>query len=482
MTVRPFSVVPSFKKMKLFRHSAVRLKQFQRLLRYMASSAGVVPPRSMHMRPLQHWLQIRVPWRAWHTGRRRMVITPFCRRTLTPWSPMTFLRTGVPLGQGSRHVVVTTGASLQGWGAVCNGHAVSGQWTGPRLHWHINCLELLAVLLALRRLQPLLQDMHVLVRSDSTAALAYINRQGGIRSRQLTRLSRRLLLWSQQVISSLRATHIPGVLNQTADALSHQSTPRGEWRLHPRAVRLIWEQFGQAQVDLFASPDSTHCLLWYSLNEAPLGMDALAHSWPWYKRKYAFPPVSLIAQTLCKVREEEHQVVLVAPYWPNRTWFSELRPLTTTPPWPLGGYTPISVASSRPGALLGEKTRGVDRSGTCCPFLKRDWRVTSPPSTLGVYVAAMAAHHDSVAGKPLGLHYLVIRFLRCARRRPPHPCSIPSCDRWRASIAPPLRAPRSCRSFSPHYKDGSPDGAHLQEGMGPTSTLRVHRLPRTRAR
>ncbi len=64
-------------------------------------------------------------------------------------------------------------------------------------------------------------------------------------------------------------------------------------------------------------------------SEAPgatLGTDALAHSWPWALRKYAFPPVSLLAQTLCKIREDEEQVLLVAPYWPNRTWFPELSP------------------------------------------------------------------------------------------------------------------------------------------------------------
>ncbi|KAI7801460.1 reverse transcriptase/ribonuclease H/putative methyltransferase, partial [Triplophysa rosa] len=152
--------------LKVLRQSAVPLKQLQRLLGHMASSTGVVPLGLMHMRPLQHWLQSQVPWRVWHTGSRRMVITPFCLRTLTPWSSMTFLRTGVLLGQVSRHVVVMTDASLQGWGAVCNGHAVSGRRMGPRLRWHINCLELLAVLPALKRLQPLVQGKHVLVRDQ----------------------------------------------------------------------------------------------------------------------------------------------------------------------------------------------------------------------------------------------------------------------------------------------------------------------------
>lgn len=48
---------------------------------------------------------------------------------------------------------------------------------------------------------------------------------------------------------------------------------QGEWRLHPNAVQLIWSRFGKAQVDLFASQEFSHCPLWYSLTEAPLGMD-----------------------------------------------------------------------------------------------------------------------------------------------------------------------------------------------------------------
>ncbi len=50
-------------------------------------------------------------------------------------------------------------------------------------------------------------------------------------------------------------------------------------------------------------------------------------------RKYAFPPLSLLAQTLCKLREDEEQVLLVAPHWPTRTWFPELISLATAPTW-----------------------------------------------------------------------------------------------------------------------------------------------------
>ncbi len=47
-------------------------------------------------------------------------------------------------------------------GATFNGLAVSGVWTGPQLHWHINCLELLTVHLALNRLKRRLRAKHIL--------------------------------------------------------------------------------------------------------------------------------------------------------------------------------------------------------------------------------------------------------------------------------------------------------------------------------
>ncbi len=169
--------------------------------------------------------------------------------------------------------------------------------------------------------------------SDNTAAFSYINRLGGIRSHRMSQLARHLLLWSHTQFKSLRAVHIPGQLNRAADAFSRQLTFPGEWRLHPETIRLIWSRFGEAQVDLFASPESSHCQLYFSLTEGPLGTDALAHSWPRALCKYAFPQMSLLTQTLCKLREDEEQVLLVAPYWLTRTWFPELISLVTAPPW-----------------------------------------------------------------------------------------------------------------------------------------------------
>ncbi len=63
-----------------------------------------------------------------------------------------------------------------------NGHAVIGVWTGPQLRWHTNCLQLLAILLALSRLRGHLRGKDVLVCTDNTATFAYISRQCGYAS------------------------------------------------------------------------------------------------------------------------------------------------------------------------------------------------------------------------------------------------------------------------------------------------------------
>ncbi len=462
---------------------AAPLKRFQRLLGHMAAAAAVTPLGLLHMRPLQHWLHGRVPRWAWQSGTLRVQVTPACRQTFTPWSDLSFLRAGVSLEQVSRHAVVYTDASAKGWGATFNGHAVSGVWTGPQLHWHINCLELLAVHLALNRLKRRLRGEHVLVRTDNTATVAYINRQGGLRSRRMSQLARHLLLWSRKHLRSLRAIHIPGLLNRTADELSRAAHP-GEWRLHPQTVQLIWRRFGLAQVDLFASLETSHCQLFYSLTDGTLGTDALAHSWPRGLRKYAFPPVSLLAQTLCKGQRGRG----ADPARGTILAYQDLVPRADAPrdSPSLADSSEEGSTDSETGHLMAPASRPLETSCLVprrdaevlgdlpqevvdtitsarapstrhayalkwnlfvewcsshredprrCPirvvlsFLQQGLERRLSPSTLKVYVAAIAANHDPVEGKSVGKHDWVVRFLRGARRlNPPRPPSIPSWD------------------------------------------------------
>ncbi len=126
-----------------------------------------------------------------------------------------FLQSGVSMGAIHRRHMITTDASMTGWGTVFEGRPAHGQWTGEFLSWHINCLELRAVFLALKHFLPVLGKHHIIVRTDNMAVVSDINHQGGSRSRTLDRLARRLLLWSQGKFLSLRAVHVPGILNSS---------------------------------------------------------------------------------------------------------------------------------------------------------------------------------------------------------------------------------------------------------------------------
>ncbi len=91
---------------------------------------------------------------------------------------------------------------------------------------------------------------------------------------------------------------MPGKMNQGADILSRNNVFSEEWTLHPLAVQRIWEIFGKARVDLFASKDNSHCPIFFTRS-----MDALTHEWPSLPL-YAFPPVILLPQVLRRVRAQ----------------------------------------------------------------------------------------------------------------------------------------------------------------------------------
>ena len=89
-------------------------------------------------------------------------------------------------------------------------------------------------------------------------------------------------------------------------------------------------------MDLFANRQNTCCPLWFSLggDNPPLGVDALSHQWP-SLRLYAFPPVPLLQQVLCRIADEGRELLLVAPHWPSQPWLADLINMSVQPPWEL---------------------------------------------------------------------------------------------------------------------------------------------------
>ncbi len=214
----------------------------RRLLGLMAAASPVLPLGLLHMRPFLWWMK-ELRLHPTVPATRLVRVSRSCCRRLLMWRDPVFLRSGVRMGAIHRRHMITTDASMTGWGAVFEGRPASGEWKEEFLFWHINCLELRAVFLALKYFLPVLEEHHVIVRTDNMAVVSHINRQGGSRSRTLDRLARHLLLWSQDKFLSLRAVHVPGILNLAADFLSRQKLKPGEWMLNRQTVSQIWDLF-----------------------------------------------------------------------------------------------------------------------------------------------------------------------------------------------------------------------------------------------
>ena len=125
----------------------------------------------------------------------------------------------------TRHSVVH---GYIGWGA---------HWTITKKTLYINVLELEAIYRAMLHWLWKRMGLTVLVMSDNSTVVSYINKQGGTRSIQLCRRTKKLLLMCQANQIVLWARHIPGRLNVLADILSISSYTGGEYPVYPLQQR-----------------------------------------------------------------------------------------------------------------------------------------------------------------------------------------------------------------------------------------------------
>ena len=144
---------------------------------------------------------------------------------------------GQPLHPLKHALQIFTDASKVGWGAHLNERTARRTWSILESKLHINHLELKAVFLALNEFQDLCSNNIVLVATDNTTVVAYINKEGGMKSGSLCALLWRILSWGTKKQVTLKARHIPSRLNMIADKLSRfGQTIQNRVVLSPRSV------------------------------------------------------------------------------------------------------------------------------------------------------------------------------------------------------------------------------------------------------
>lgn len=107
-----------------------------------------------------------------------------------------------------------------GWGAHCLDITANGEWSEDFLSLHINFPELKAVSLALLQFLPALTPAHLLIRSDNTTVVAYLNNQGDTHSPEMSLEVENLLIRLDNLGFSLAVKHVAGSCNVLAEQKS----------------------------------------------------------------------------------------------------------------------------------------------------------------------------------------------------------------------------------------------------------------------
>ena len=151
------------------------------LIGLLASMEKMVPEGHLDMRPFQfhlkeHWrfsqlLDSLLPW------------TETITAHLEWWKNSINMMKGADLHPKDHSIQLFTDASNEGWGAQLEQASTKGLWSDREKRLHINVLELKAVSLALQRFKDQCQNQAVLVATDNSTVVAYINKEELTRQR-----------------------------------------------------------------------------------------------------------------------------------------------------------------------------------------------------------------------------------------------------------------------------------------------------------
>ena len=327
------NLILTIKKIMSAKHVSART--FLSLLGKLSAAADLVLLGRLHLRPLQMCLLS--VWKPHIFPLDHPIsINGMIRSHLQWWiNPIRF-ETGTSIHPPDPKFFLYRDASHYGWGAHLEPTTLSfhGRWTENQSQLHINMLEMMAIRLALKQAKTFIHHSCIMISTDNTTVVSYINKQGGTHSPNLCVEVWKILNWCLEQDIVIRVRHIPGKFNILADRLSRLDKPiKTEWSLDQTVANSVFQMLNFPNVDLFATRFIHRLPLYVSpvQDYKALAIDALSMDWN-HLHAYAFPPFILIPAVLEKIRQHQCRIVLIAPFWPQQQWFSELLLLLVSAP------------------------------------------------------------------------------------------------------------------------------------------------------
>jgi hypothetical protein len=146
-------------------------------------------------------------------------LTEECTEQFRWWLLEDNVMMGVSILQFNPTVQIYTDATKKGWGEHVGDTLLQGLWSNEERTLHINNLEILAVTRTIDLSQDIVADRQVMLSTDNTSVVCYINNQGGTHSPSLCLLAWELLMKLHRLHREMKARHIPGCRHVLPDSL-----------------------------------------------------------------------------------------------------------------------------------------------------------------------------------------------------------------------------------------------------------------------
>ena len=255
-----------------------------------------------------------------------VTISPECMGDLQWWLE-NLEKLEKPIIRTKPDYFIHTDASMAGWGCHDNqtGETFGGEWSLEEKENHINYLELLGIFFGLKATCTWMVEKHIRIKSDNTTAVCCVQKQGSTQSRKCNRLAREIWNFAIERNLWISAEHCAGKNNQEADRGSRLFKDETEWAIRPEVFKDICKEFGNLDIDLFASrlnKKLDRFCSWHPDPEAEM-IDAFLQDWT-IGRVYVFPPFAVLSAVIQKFISDGAEGVIIAPYWPTKPWFTRL--------------------------------------------------------------------------------------------------------------------------------------------------------------
>ncbi|KAK2553710.1 hypothetical protein P5673_024939, partial [Acropora cervicornis] len=147
----------------------------------------------------------------------------------------------------------------------------NGRWSPQESAYHINYLEIKAVLFDLKSLCSKFKHCSIKVLSDNQTAVAYLRNMDGTHSRDCNQITRETILWCEDRGMSLTITRLSGKLNVEADKISREESTQKQYKTSVSA----WLEYCKKQGISVTAPSLPQLLDFLTIQSHKLGYSAL---------------------------------------------------------------------------------------------------------------------------------------------------------------------------------------------------------------